>query len=61
VLHECDLEGEQESDLFVQLAVKLDDGEAVCFAIAKSRGRLLAKEGESTVAPAVATALPDCW
>src|SRR5262249_27699785 len=35
-LHECDLQSEDETELYVQMATKLDDGEAVCFAIAKS-------------------------
>jgi predicted nucleic acid-binding protein len=48
MLHECDLEGEEETDLFVQMAVKLDDGEAACFAIAKSRGWLLATDERPT-------------
>lgn len=48
LLHECDLEGEHETDLFVQMAVKLDDGEAACFAIAKSRGWLLATDERPT-------------
>jgi predicted nucleic acid-binding protein len=47
-LHECDLEGEEETELFVQIATKLDDGEAVCFAIAKSRGWLLATDERPT-------------
>ncbi len=47
-LHECDLEGEEEIELFVQVATKLDDGEAVCFAIAKSRGWLLATDERPT-------------
>jgi predicted nucleic acid-binding protein len=47
LLHECDLEGEEENDLFVQMAVKLD-GEAACFAIAKSRGWLLATDERPT-------------
>src|SRR5687767_14194928 len=42
LLHRCDLEGEDELDLFVQLATTLDDGEAVCLAIAKVRGWVLA-------------------
>lgn len=46
--HECDLEGEEETELFVQMATKLDDGEAVCFALAKSRGWLLATDERPT-------------
>lgn len=48
LLHECDLEAEEETDLFVQMAVKLDDGEAASFAIAKSRGWLLATDERPT-------------
>jgi predicted nucleic acid-binding protein len=48
LLHECDLEGEAETDVFVQMAVKLDDGEAACFAIAKNRGWLLATDERPT-------------
>jgi predicted nucleic acid-binding protein len=44
VIHPCDLESGQETELFVQLAIKLDDGEAACFAIAQSRGWLLATD-----------------
>jgi predicted nucleic acid-binding protein len=44
LLHRCDLEGEEELDLFVQLATTLDDGEAVCLAIAKVRGWTLATD-----------------
>jgi predicted nucleic acid-binding protein len=47
-LHECDLEGEEETELFVQTATRLDDGEAKCFAIAKSRGWLLATDERPT-------------
>jgi len=48
LLHECDLEGEDEIGLFVQMATKLDDGEAACFAIAKCRGWLLATDERPT-------------
>jgi predicted nucleic acid-binding protein len=48
ILHECNLEGEEETELFVQMATKLDDGEAVCFAIAKNRGWLLATDERPT-------------
>jgi predicted nucleic acid-binding protein len=47
-LHECDLEGADETELFVQMATKLDDGEAACFAIAKNRGWLLATDERPT-------------
>lgn len=48
LLHECDLEGDLETDLFVQMAARLDDGEAACFAIAKNRGWLLATDERLT-------------
>jgi hypothetical protein len=44
----CDFESEKETELFVQLAVKLDDGEAVCFAIAMNRGWILASDDRPT-------------
>ena len=44
LLHRCDLEGEAELNLFVQLATTLDDGEAACLAIAKNRGWTLATD-----------------
>jgi predicted nucleic acid-binding protein len=47
-LKECDLQGEEETDLFVQMATKLDDGEAVCFAIARSRAWMLATDERPT-------------
>lgn len=34
----CDPESDEENALFVQFASEVDDGEAVCLAIAKSRG-----------------------
>jgi hypothetical protein len=48
LLHPCDLQGEAETELFVKLAAKLDDGEAVCFAIALNRGWLLASDDRPT-------------
>ena len=44
VLFQCDVEGEEETDLFVQYATRLDDGEAACLAIAKNRGWSLATD-----------------
>src|ERR1700752_3378011 len=43
-LVECDIEGEEETALYVQFATSLDDGEAACLAIAKRRGWLLATD-----------------
>ena len=45
-LHKCDLQGEDETDLFVQIATKLDDGEAVCFAT----NHLLSNKSNNTTA-----------
>lgn len=44
LLHRCDLEGDEEFALFVQLALTLDDGEATCLAIAKVRDWALATD-----------------
>ncbi|MGA2034452.1 MAG: hypothetical protein ABSG68_19575 [Thermoguttaceae bacterium] len=43
-LHKCDLEGQEEIELFVQMAIPLGDGEAACFAIAAKRGWALATD-----------------
>ena len=37
LLHRCQLEDETEAEQFVQFAAALDDGEAVCLALAKCR------------------------
>ena len=44
LVHRCDLQGEPETELFIRLAVSLDDGEAAGLAIAKCRGWLLATD-----------------
>ena len=44
VLRACDVETGDETDLFVQYATRLDDGEAACLAIAKNRGWVLATD-----------------
>lgn len=43
-LHKCDCEGQEEIELFVQMAIPLGDGEAACFAIAAKRGWALATD-----------------
>ena len=43
-LNSCKLQDGDESALFVQLAVRLDDGEAACLAIAKIRSWMLATD-----------------
>lgn len=44
LLKECDFESETEMRLFAEFATEIDDGEASCFAIAKSRGWLVATD-----------------
>lgn len=44
LLHPCDVEGDEESGLLVQYATRLDDGEAACLAVARSRGWGLATD-----------------
>lgn len=70
VLTGCDLNSEEESQLFVQLATLFrSDGEAACLAIAKSRGWTLAtddrkarREAGSLGVPVVTTAeLVKAW
>ena len=43
-IHACSLEGRDEWDAFVGFAMQLDDGEASCLAIAKSRGWTVATD-----------------
>ena len=40
----CDVEGSYEAELYVQFAVQIDDGEAACLAIAKSRSWIMATD-----------------
>ena len=40
----CDVEGSYEAELYVQFAVQIDDGEAACLAIAKSRSWTMATD-----------------
>ena len=40
----CDIEGSYEAELYVQFAVQIDDGEAACLTIAKSRSWTLATD-----------------
>lgn len=58
VLHLCDVEGEQEAELFVQLATRIDDGEAACFAIAQNRGWLMATDDRPATKLAAQSGLP---
>jgi predicted nucleic acid-binding protein len=58
LLHRCDLEGEDELTLFVELATKLDDGEAVCLAVARTRGWTLATDDRKARREAGLLAVP---
>jgi predicted nucleic acid-binding protein len=49
VLAACDVEGQAETDDFVRLATTLDDGEAMCLAIAKNRGWLLGTDDRKAI------------
>jgi predicted nucleic acid-binding protein len=44
ILQGCTLQSGEESELFVRLAVRLDDGEAACLAMAKNRSWTLASD-----------------
>jgi predicted nucleic acid-binding protein len=44
LLSYCDVEGSYEAELYVQFAVQIDDGEAACLAIAKSRSWIMASD-----------------
>jgi len=69
LLHECNLEGQEEADLFVQMAAQLGDGEAACFAIAARRGWALATDdrrarrfaAESDLPVITTPELVKCW
>ena len=43
-IQKCQLEGQDELDAFVRFAMELNDGEASCLAIAKSRGWTVATD-----------------
>jgi predicted nucleic acid-binding protein len=49
LLHPCDVGDGEELELFVQLATTLDDGEAACLAIAKSRSWVLATDDRKAI------------
>jgi hypothetical protein len=50
ILRECDVLGDEETDLFVRFATRLDDGEAACLAIAHHRGWSLATDDRPATA-----------
>lgn len=69
IVQGCTLRSGEESELFVRLAVRLDDGEAACLAIAKSRSWTLATDdrvarrlcGELDVSTLSTAELVKCW
>ena len=69
LLRECRLEGPSEAEDFVRFASVLDDGEAACLAIAKSRGWSVATDDrkairvatEAEVATITTPELVRCW
>ena len=44
LIHPCQFDGQDDLDSFIQFARKLDDGEASCLAIARSRGWTVASD-----------------
>lgn len=50
LLQRCDITPGDETSLFVEYASRLDDGEATCVALAKSRGWLLATDDRPATA-----------
>lgn len=69
ILQGCRLQSGEESELFIRLAIRLDDGEAACLAIAKSRAWTLATDdrvarrlcGELDVKTLCTAELVKCW
>jgi predicted nucleic acid-binding protein len=53
VLFTCDVQGQAEMDDFVRLATTLDDGEAMCLAVAKNRGWLLGTDDRKAIRLAI--------
>ena len=69
LLHKCEFESPEEIELFVQMATRLGDGEAACFAVAARRGWTLATDdrrsrrfaGESGLAVVSTPELVKLW
>lgn len=53
ILHPCDVVGQEESGLLVNYATRLDDVEAACLAVAKTRGWGLATDDRVATSLAV--------
>jgi hypothetical protein len=69
LIRECRLESPEEVKLFVTFAAQLDEGEASCLAIAKSRGWIVATDDRKAIRLATESAIPvvttpelvECW
>lgn len=48
-LHECRCESEVETDEFIRFAAAVDDGEAICLALAKCRGWAVATDDRKAI------------
>ena len=49
LLHSCQLENETEAQHFVQFATSVDDGEAICLALAKCRNWMVATDDRKAI------------
>lgn len=49
LLHRCRLENEVEAQQFVEFATSVDDGEAICLALAKCRGWVVATDDRKAI------------
>lgn len=58
VLKLCQIATDEENDLFVRLAIDVDDGEAACMAIAKFRGMAVATDDRPASRLALELAIP---
>lgn len=54
LLHRCQLEDEVEAECFVRFAAAVDDGEAICLALAKCRNWMVATDDRKAVRLATA-------
>lgn len=57
LLHRCQLENEGEAEHFVRFATTVDDGEAICLALAKCRNWMIATDDRKAIRLAEAEAI----
>lgn len=57
LLHRCQLENEVEAEHFVRFATAVDDGEAICLALAKCRNWVIATDDRKAIGLAEAEAI----